>query len=284
MSSRLTDFTAFSVVWAGSLKHKINFLNLFKLQTHFGRKTDFRYCQNDSKREDFDQYTPHQERSKMAPSFTLKSMLSLITLTGLLAGTTGCESAGKGTAIGAGAGAAAGGILGAVVGHQSGNRGTGALIGAAVGAGLGGMVGNRLDKQKKELETIAETKRTEQGLVSKLKSDILFDSGKSELKLAANENLGKMAAIMKKYPENVLTVKGYTDMTGSPAKNRVLSEERAKAVKGQLVAGGIPTDTISVVGMGPESPIGDNKTADGRAQNRRVEIEVTVDESKVPKK
>ncbi len=197
--------------------------------------------------------------------------------------TMGCASAGKNTAVGAGIGAAAGAAIGAVVGHQSGNRGAGALIGAAVGAGLGGVVGNRLDRQKKELEQIAETKRTEQGLVSKLKSDILFDSGKADLKSAAKDNLSKMATIMKKYPENVLTVKGYTDTTGTAARNQALSQERAAAVKSQLVAGGIPADTISVVGRGPEEPIADNKSADGRAQNRRVEIEIAVDESKVPK-
>lgn len=213
-----------------------------------------------------------------------KSTVTILALALALTSATGCESAGKNTAIGAGAGAAGGALLGAIVGHQSGNRGAGALVGAAVGAGLGGLVGNRLDKQKKELEQIAETKRTEQGLVSKLKSDILFDTGKSDLKPVANENLSKMATIMKKYPENVLTVKGYTDTTGSAARNRTLSEERASAVRSQLVAGGIPANTISVVGMGPDAPIGDNKTADGRAQNRRVEIEITVDESKVPKK
>lgn len=212
------------------------------------------------------------------------TLLTSLSLAFALASGTGCQSAGKNTAIGAGAGAAAGGVIGAIVGHQSGNRGTGALIGAAVGASLGGVVGNRLDKQKKELETIAETKRTEQGLVSKLKSDILFDTGKAALKPAATENLGKMADIMKKYPENVLTVKGYTDTTGSPARNKELSAERATAVKNQLVAGGIPADTVSVVGMGPEAPVADNRTAAGRAQNRRVEIEIAVDESKVPKK
>lgn len=213
-----------------------------------------------------------------------KSTVTILALIAALTSATGCESAGKNTAIGAGAGAAGGALLGAIVGHQSGNRGAGALVGAAVGAGLGGLVGNRLDKQKKELEQIAETKRTEQGLVSKLKSDILFDSGKSDLKPVANENLAKMATIMKKYPENVLTVKGYTDSTGSAARNRTLSEERAAAVRSQLVAGGIPANTISVVGMGPDAPIGDNKTADGRSANRRVEIEIAVDESKVPKK
>lgn len=196
---------------------------------------------------------------------------------------SGCETAGKNTAIGAGVGAAAGAGLGAIIGHQSGNRGKGAAIGAALGGALGGTVGYRMDKQKKELEKIAETKRTEQGLITKLKSDILFDSGKADLKPAATSNLSQMAAIMKKYPENVLTIKGYTDSTGSAQLNKTLSEQRANAVKNQLVAGGIPADTISTVGMGPENPIGDNKTAEGRSQNRRVEVEVTVDESKVPK-
>lgn len=211
------------------------------------------------------------------------SLFKTFTILTAIATAIGCQSAGKNTAIGAGAGAAAGGIIGAIVGHQSGNRATGALVGAALGAGLGGVVGNRLDKQKKELEAIAETKRTEQGLVSKLKSDILFDTGKSALKPAATENLGKMAAIMKKYPENVLTVKGYTDSTGSVERNRVLSADRAAAVKNQLVSGGIPADTISIVGMGPDAPVADNKSEAGRAQNRRVEIEITVDETKIPK-
>jgi outer membrane protein OmpA-like peptidoglycan-associated protein len=157
------------------------------------------------------------------------------------------------------------------------------LIGAALGAGLGGVIGNRLDKQKAELEKIAETKRTEQGLVTKLKSDILFDSGKAELKPAAVENLKKMSEIMKKYPENVLVIKGHTDATGKADTNRKLSEARAAAVRGQLVSGGIPGPTISTLGLGPNEPVADNKSAEGRAQNRRVEIEISVDESKVPK-
>jgi outer membrane protein OmpA-like peptidoglycan-associated protein len=217
-------------------------------------------------------------------TFRQRNFVTALTALTLIGGTLGCSSAGKNTAVGAGVGAAAGAAIGAIVGHQSGDRGKGALIGAALGGGLGGLVGNRLDKQKKELEQIAETKRTENGLVSKLKSDILFDSGKSALKPAASQNLGKMAEIMKKYPENVLTVKGYTDTTGSVDRNRTLSEERAAAVKNQLIAGGIPAATISIVGMGPDSPVADNSSKDGRAQNRRVEIEIAVDESKVPKK
>lgn len=209
-----------------------------------------------------------------------KIILSL----GILAmGVLGCESAGKKTAIGAGVGAAAGAVAGAVIGHQTGSREKGALIGAALGGAVGGHMGYRMDKQAKELEKIAETRRTEQGLITKLKSDILFDTGKFALKPAAVGNLSQMAAIIKKYPENVLTIKGYTDNTGSANVNKTLSENRAKSVRDELIKGGVPADTISVVGMGPENPLADNKTAPGRQQNRRVEVEITVDESKVPK-
>lgn len=188
------------------------------------------------------------------------------------------------TAKGAGIGAAAGALAGAVIGHQSGNREKGALIGAAVGAGAGGLIGNRLDKQQKELDRIAETKRTEQGLITKLKSDILFDTGKSNLKPQAQNNIAELAAIMKKYPENVITVKGYTDTTGSNKVNQPLSEERAKAVKTKLIASGIPSDTVSSMGLGAANPIDSGTNAQALAKNRRVEIEITVDESKVPKK
>ena len=193
---------------------------------------------------------------------------------------TGCSSsenknAYRGTAIGA----VAGGALGAVIGKEK-----GAIIGAGVGGLAGAYAGSRMDKQAKELKAIAETKRTEQGLVTKLKSDILFDTGKSALKPEAKTNLQQMADIMKKYPENVLTINGYTDNTGSSKVNDELSENRAKAVRTQLIAAGMPESVISTSGKGSSGAIGDNSTADGRKQNRRVEIEITVDESKIPKK
>lgn len=197
--------------------------------------------------------------------------------------TAACTSPGKKTAVGVGAGAAAGAALGAVIGHQSGKRGEGALIGAAMGGLLGGTIGNRLDKQAKELEQIAETKRTEQGVLTKLKSDILFDTGKSELKPQALDNMSRMAEILKKYPEDVLTIRGYTDNTGSKKINAPLSTKRATAVKDRLVANGVPAGTITIAGMADADPLAPNTTKEGRAQNRRVEVEIKVDESKVPK-
>lgn len=183
----------------------------------------------------------------------------------------------------AGIGAAIGAVAGAVIGHQTGKRNEGALIGAALGAGLGGAIGHRLDKQQKELEKIAETKRTEEGLITKLKSDILFDTGKADLKSSAKTSITQLATIMKKYPENVLTVKGYTDSTGSAKVNQPLSEKRAEAVRKALVSNGIPATTVSAVGMGSENPIDPGTSKEALAKNRRVEIEITVDESKVPK-
>ncbi|MDO9182231.1 MAG: OmpA family protein [Bacteriovorax sp.] len=206
----------------------------------------------------------------------MKKMLITVSTVSLLL--ISCASENKNTYMGAGIGAAVGGGIGALLG-----KGKGAAIGAVVGGSIGGYAGHRMDKQAKELQQIAETKRTEQGLVTKLKSDILFDTGKADLKAEARDNLQKMGAIMKKYPENILAVKGYTDNTGSKEINDQLSEKRAQAVKEQLVASGLPTATIAIQGMGPSNPIADNSSLVGRKQNRRVEIEITVDESKVPK-
>lgn len=207
----------------------------------------------------------------------MKRML-IVSLSAILL-LSGCASsenknAYRGTAIGA----VAGGAVGALIGKEK-----GAIIGAGVGGLAGAYAGSRMDKQAKELKAIAETKRTEDGLITKLKSDILFDTGKSALKPDAKTNLQQMADIMKKYPENVLTINGYTDNTGSSKINDELSENRAKAVKTQLIAAGMPESVIATSGKGSSGAIGDNNTVAGRKQNRRVEIVVTVDESKIPK-
>ncbi len=87
---------------------------------------------------------------------------------------------------------------------------------------------------------------------------------------------------MKKYPENVLTIKGYTDATGTDKINKPLSAKRAEAVRSQLIASGMPAATISSLGMGSENPVDSGTTKESLSKNRRVEIEVTVDESKIP--
>jgi outer membrane protein OmpA-like peptidoglycan-associated protein len=207
-------------------------------------------------------------------------MKLLINLLSLILIITSCASMKENpkTATGAGVGTAVGAGVGAIFG-----RGKGAVIGGMIGAGIGAYAGSRMDKQAKELEKIAETKRTDQGLITKLKSDILFDTGKSNLKSAAKSNLHEMAEIMKKYPENVLTIKGYTDDTGTSRVNEKLSSQRAEAVKKELLVSGLTGPAIGTQGLGPAQPIASNTSASGRSQNRRVEIEITVDQSKVPK-
>lgn len=191
----------------------------------------------------------------------------------------GCESAGKKTAVGAGIGAAAGAAVGAVIGHQTGQRGKGAAIGAALGGGIGAAYGYKLDKQAKELEKLAETKRTENGIVTKLKGDILFKTGSPSVQTDARDNVQKISDILKKYPENRITIVGHTDSTGSDSTNQELSEKRAAAVKSIMVSRGVPSEHVNVVGAGETTPVGDNKTTEGRAQNRRVELQITMEET-----
>lgn len=205
---------------------------------------------------------------------TLTSILSIL----LILSSCSSVKENKRTAVGAGVGTAVGAGVGAVFG-----KGKGAVIGGVLGAAIGGYAGRRMDKQAKELEKIAETRRTDQGLITKLKSDITFPTGKASMKPEAKTHLRDMADIMKKYPENILTIKGFTDDTGSSKINQKLSLDRAVAVKRELVKDGLPENVISTIGLGPSYPIATNESAYGRSQNRRVEIEVTVDESKVPK-
>ncbi len=191
----------------------------------------------------------------------------------------GCQSgAGKKTAYGAGAGALLGAGLGAVIGHQSGNRDKGALVGAALGGLVGGGIGHRLDKQAQELAQIAETKRTERGIITKLKGDILFDSGKANLKPEAASKIDQIAQILVKYPEDRVNIVGHTDSQGSDELNASLSRKRALAVRQRLAANGVPNQFLETEGMGEMQPVASNSTKSGRALNRRVELEISIDE------
>lgn len=213
----------------------------------------------------------------------IMKIFTLVTLSFLML--TGCQTApGKKTGVGAGIGVAVGAGLGAIIGHQSGKKGEGALIGAAVGGLLGGGIGNYLDKQAKELAEIAETKRTEQGIITKLKGDILFDSGKADLKPDAAAKIDQIAKIIAKYPEDRVKVVGHTDSQGSDQLNASLSMKRANAVYTRLAQGGVPSQHIRPEGLGEMRPIASNSNAGGRALNRRVELEISIDQEAYKKR
>ena len=101
---------------------------------------------------------------------------------------------------------------------------------------------------------------------------ILFDTGKSTIKSESEQVLQDIVAILKEYPNAKFTVEGHTDSVGSEKTNMSLSEARALSVKDYLVASGVDQFRLSSKGYGESTPIADNKTKDGRARNRRVEI------------
>jgi len=108
-------------------------------------------------------------------------------------------------------------------------------------------------------------------------SDVLFDTGKYTLKPNTKISLAKVAGILLAYPGLKVQVEGFTDSIGSDEYNQKLSEDRASAVKDFLVSQGVSGNSITSQGFGKTRPVADNATAEGRAQNRRVNLVVSGD-------
>lgn len=124
-----------------------------------------------------------------------------------------------------------------------------------------------------DLQKIAAVKQEQRGMVITLSGSVLFASNESTLLPAAMLKLNEVAdALIKGNPDSNITVEGHTDSQGQRQYNMDLGEKRAKAVRDQLVSRGVAADRIKAVGVGPDRPVADNKTAEGRANNRRVEI------------
>ena len=101
---------------------------------------------------------------------------------------------------------------------------------------------------------------------------ILFDTGKSSIKAESTSVMVDIIQILNEYPTAKFTVEGHTDSVGSEATNQKLSESRANSVRDFLIDKGIAADRLSAIGYGESKPIATNNTRAGRAQNRRVEI------------
>ncbi|MFO0760157.1 MAG: OmpA family protein [Byssovorax sp.] len=125
------------------------------------------------------------------------------------------------------------------------------------------------------LKEVASVKEEARGMVISLSGAVLFVTGQSTLLPIARNKLDQVAEVLKDQPNQTITVEGHTDSVGTAAANQTLSEKRAQAVREYLVSRGVPADAIKAVGYGPTRPVADNKTAEGRADNRRVEIVVT---------
>lgn len=102
--------------------------------------------------------------------------------------------------------------------------------------------------------------------------DIHFDTGKSVIKDESRPIIDQIIALMNTSPSLNLSVEGHTDNVGDAKSNKTLSEQRAKAVTDALVAGGVAASRLKSAGFGQEKPVADNRTEEGRAKNRRVEL------------
>ena len=189
---------------------------------------------------------------------------------------TGKTQASK-TTIGAGAGAAAGAVLGQIIGKDT----KGTVIGTAAGAAVGAVIGNVFDKQEAKLRedlkgTGVEVTRTAEGEIKLVAPEnVTFATNSSTISSRFTNTLDSIASVLKEYPDSNITVSGHTDSTGNDAINNPLSVNRANSVASYLKQQGIASSRITAAGYGSKQPIASNSTADGRAQNRRVEIKIT---------
>ncbi|MEQ1800944.1 MAG: OmpA family protein [Gammaproteobacteria bacterium] len=124
------------------------------------------------------------------------------------------------------------------------------------------------DELKLQIDAL-QAEATDRGLVLTL-GDVLFATGKSDVKVGSASNLNKLVAFLNKYPDRTVQIEGHTDNVGSEDSNQGLSQRRAESVKAYLVQQGIPASRLTATGMGETQPLADNDSQTGRQQNRRV--------------
>jgi len=130
----------------------------------------------------------------------------------------------------------------------------------------------QLQAALKSLKEVAEISEEKRGVVITLSGGVLFITGKYDLMPIAKDKINQISAALKDQGYPPIRIEGHTDNVGSASDNKTLSQQRADAVKDQLVSQGYPTAKITTMGWGSEHPVADNSTAEGRANNRRVEI------------
>jgi outer membrane protein OmpA-like peptidoglycan-associated protein len=136
-------------------------------------------------------------------------------------------------------------------------------------------VEKKLSAALKSLDEIASVKEEKRGVVITLSGSVLFATGKSELLAIAKDRLNEVAKAVKDQGYKAIVVEGHTDSRGSDTANEELSLRRAEAVRVHLVSQGIDANKITAVGRGEATPVASNESAEGRANNRRVELVVT---------
>ncbi|MBX3705073.1 MAG: OmpA family protein [Pseudomonadales bacterium] len=189
---------------------------------------------------------------------------------------TGEREASK-KAWGAGIGAGVGAVVGVLTGKDADDRRKRALIGAGVGALGGTAVGAYMDAQENKLrEQLAGTgvsvTRVGNDIILNMPGNITFDVNRAEISAGFYDVLNSVVLVAKEYDKTLIDVAGHTDSTGTMALNMDLSQRRADSVARYLESQGVARMRLDAKGYGPNYPVADNATAEGRQLNRRVEL------------
>ncbi|HEX5048915.1 MAG TPA: OmpA family protein [Gammaproteobacteria bacterium] len=174
-------------------------------------------------------------------------------------------------------GAAAGAAVGLITGDSSMERKKRALVGAGLGALAGAGVGNYMDRQEAKLraeldKTGVSVTRIGDNITLNMPGNITFATNSADLNAGFFEVLNSVATVSNEFEQTVIEIAGHTDNTGSESYNQQLSERRANAVAAYMRTRSVRDDRMITVGEGLRRPIASNNTAEGRQQNRRVEI------------
>jgi len=180
-------------------------------------------------------------------------------------------------AKGAGIGAVVGALLGVATGKDADDRRKRALIGAGVGALAGTAVGAYMDAQENKLRQQLQgsgvsVTRMGNDLILNMPGNITFDVNRTDLRGDFIPVLDSVSLVLKEFDKTLIDVTGHTDSTGALAHNMDLSERRATSVATYLRATGVDSLRVFTLGVGPHYPVAENSTANGRQQNRRVEL------------
>ncbi len=192
-------------------------------------------------------------------------------------GNTQLSNTAGGAIVGAGGGAVAGAIIGSATGADP---RVAALIGAGIGGLTGAGIGRYMDQQEAELRaqlqgTGVSVTRVGNQIILNMPSNITFAVDSSSVQPQFNETLISVGLVLRKFNKTIIDVYGHTDSSGSDEYNKDLSQRRAVSVATILANQGVDQRRFFIEGRGEEVPIASNSNEPGRAQNRRVEIQLS---------
>ncbi|MIL10197.1 cell envelope biogenesis protein OmpA [Salmonella enterica subsp. enterica] len=177
-------------------------------------------------------------------------------------------------------GGAAGALAGTAVGGSKRAQRNAVLIGAGIGALAGGAIGSYMDNQEAELRAQLEgtgvsVTRVGDQIILNMPSNITFSTDQDAVKSGFYPTLNSVALVLKKFNQTIVDVYGHTDSTGNEAYNFDLSQRRAMSVANYLSGQGVDPRRFAVTGFGETRPVASNNSEAGKAQNRRVEIQLS---------